>query len=236
MEAVARVTERAASKCSDALTTRFVRRVYGGLATCRRAQSEEDSISGGVVAGIELRDGRARATVTLQGGLANGATGVVEFEDTDAGWKLDDLSVAFVRSYNNKAFIGTAASHPSLLGSRAARSCATASLSRLSDDEARTLTYDAFAKRPASAGAQTIVRVVDACSVGDHSVSPVRRYFETELLKSLRAGGMPAARSACIKRKLRSSISDHLIAEAGSNAEAEATVARAAKNATEACF
>lgn len=238
--AITAVTQKAltsqdpAVRCGEVVTQAFIRVVYGDLATCRKAETPDDDdkpATGAEVTSIQVDGDKATARVTVQGGESPGATGDLSYAREDGAWKVDELSVAFLRSQLEKGLENAGDDEDAgPLADPKVRSCVGEGLQKLDDRTFRELAYAAIADRDPT---QDFVRVITECassatsgdsgdsggsgdsgSSGGGKVSLLRQQFEKGISQSLKRDGASDAQVSCVTRRLRDSISeDEIIAQ-----------------------
>lgn len=213
-------TQDPAVKCEQVVTPAFVRAVYGDVATCRKAETPEPDdkpAEGASVSDVQVDGGKATATVRVRGGESDGATGPITFAKVEDAWKVDELSVAFLRSQLAKGLEnGDFGADDGPLADDAARACIAKGLQDLDDAAFRQLAYDAIAdKDPTDDFLEVITRCASQSTgsgeAGD--VSLLRRQFESGIRESLEGDKATKAQIDCVVAELRKSISDKEIAD-----------------------
>ena len=95
-------TNDPAALCRQTLSAGLIKRVYGGTAQClavqRGASGSRVPAKSVEISRIRIDGDRGTAFVALRGGDENGARGPLTVIRQDGGWRLDDLSTAFLRS------------------------------------------------------------------------------------------------------------------------------------------
>ena len=85
--------------CNVLLSKEFVEEFYATRPTCRRlVAARSGDTATAVVDAVDVEGARGSATVTAQGGAADGATGTWNFVRTPQGWQVEDWGVDYVRS------------------------------------------------------------------------------------------------------------------------------------------
>jgi hypothetical protein len=162
-------TNDPAAICTRTLSARLVGRVFvGGEEQCLAIQAQAASVrrppEAVEVTRIEVDGERGRALVRLRGGDEDGTRGPVTVVRERGGWRLDDLSTAFLRS----EFTAAITSDPSV--DRRLRDCAARALARLGDPAMRRLAFGAMA---ATVAAQEQVQaIVGQCVQGLAAPAP----------------------------------------------------------------
>ena len=208
------------ARCEEVTTKGFVRRVYGSVAECRKAEKAEpdDKPPTGVrVTNVKVDGDQATATVREEGGDTDGAQGTFELRKEDGGWRIDDLGVDYLRSQVNKGLDsgGSATLAPKV------SECARKALTDLSDAELKRVAYTSISERASSDG--DLTRVIAPClseagsGTGSGSASFLREKFEEGIASSLRKSGSSRATIGCINGRLRSSISEKEIQRTATN-------------------
>jgi len=202
-------TKDAKRKCEELSTESFVKRVYGDLAQCRRAESETDDPppTGATVSAVEVEGDSATVKVRLAGGDTDGASGTLELRKESGAWRIDDLGVDFLRST------------PALRDPKV-RECTREAFLRLSDSELRRVAYMAIAD--ADEATEEIGKLLTPCltadSGGSDSVSTLRKLFESGVAQKARSEGIASPSAiACVNKGLRSTISDEEISKLAFN-------------------
>lgn len=209
------------ARCEDETTKGFIRRVYGDVGQCRKAEKPkpDDKPPTGVrVSAVKVDGEHATATVRYEGGDTDGAKGTFEFRKEDGKWRIDDLGVDLLRSQIEKGLDGgdTAA----LRGPKV-RECARKAFTDLPDDQLKRVAYAAISERASSQ--QDLTRVITPClsqegsGTGSGSASFLREKFEQGIASGLRKDGVQQVTIGCINEKLRSSISEEEIQQTATN-------------------
>jgi hypothetical protein len=132
--------------CERTLSAGLVARVYGGTERClavERGAAASRRQAGSVdVSRITVDGDRGSASVVVRGGDQDGARGPLTVVRQDGGWRLDDLSTAFLRS----EFSAGATSNPDLDGTLAR--CLGRRIGALDDAPLRRLAFAAMGGRP----------------------------------------------------------------------------------------
>jgi hypothetical protein len=86
--------------CNVLLEKAMVEEFYATTPACRRlvAARPDDPAAVAVVDTVDVDGARGTATVTAQGGPADGATGTWNFVRTPQGWRVEGWSVDYLRS------------------------------------------------------------------------------------------------------------------------------------------
>lgn len=86
--------------CNVLLEDSMVEEFYRTVPACRRlvAAPADDTAAVAVVDAVDVDGARGTATVTAQGGPADGATGTWNFVRTPQGWRVEGWSVEYLRS------------------------------------------------------------------------------------------------------------------------------------------
>jgi hypothetical protein len=214
--AKALITKDVEAECVGTVTKHFVATVYRTLAVCRKAEAKDDGSkppTGAQASAIKVDGDKATADVKVTGGDTDGASGQIEFAKEDNAWKVDGISVAFLRAQARSSLShdrGDALADPT------ARSCVSDGLDALSDDQLRTVAYDGIADRTN----QAFLNIIKTClSAGtssssggdtpkDARVSVLRQQFEEGIRKSATADGTSKKAVDCVVTKLRAAVSD----------------------------
>lgn len=229
-------------ECVETVTKHFVSTVYGSLATCKKEETkpEDKPATGATLTDIKIDGDKATGTATVKGGDTNGASGELTFVKEDGAWKVDELSVGFLRSTLET---GIAQSNEAPFNQPGFKDCVTSATKKLSDEEFRTVAYDAIGGREnkdflklltgclADSGGSTSTTTTDGSSDGE--VSGLRKKFEEGVAESAKADGKSQAEIDCITKALRTSITDDdIIAQIGkSQKDIDPKVTKATANA-----
>ncbi len=85
--------------CNVLLSQDFVEEFYATKPTCRRLlAARPGETASAVVDAVDVEGARGSATVTAQGGAADGATGTWNFVRTPRGWQVEDWGIDYVRA------------------------------------------------------------------------------------------------------------------------------------------
>jgi hypothetical protein len=212
--------------CVETVTPAFVTRVYKTVAACRKAEAPKPSDSpkptGAKVTDVEVKDGKATASVTAVGGDTDGAHGTIDLAKDSGAWKVEDLSVEFLRSQLAQGFANaTFTADDGPLTDPAFRACLTKQLDALDDVAFKAVAYNAIAETetdPRFLKAVTTCQGETSTATGSGDVpapsSKVREQFEGGLRQSAEKDGTTTKTIDCIILKLRKTISDDEIIEA----------------------
>ena len=213
-------TKDAKRKCEELSTESFVKRVYGDLAQCRRAESQTDDPppTGATVSAVEVEGDSATVKVRLEGSDTDGASGTLELRKESGDWRIDDLGVDFLRSQVTTG-LSSDQSTPALSDPKV-RECTREAFLRLSDSELRRVAYMAIADT--DEGTEEIGKLLTPCltaaSGGSDSVSTLRKLFESGVAQKARSEGIASPSAiACVNKGLRSTISDEEISKLAFN-------------------
>ena len=201
-------------KCEEVATQGFIRRVYGDVGQCRRAEKPEsgDEPPRDVrVSDVKVDGDRATASVLYVGGETDGAKGAFELRKEEDEWRIDDLGVDLLRSQVEKG-LESGDQDTALLRSAKVRACARKAFTDLSDEQLKRVAYASISERESDqrqvAAVLTPCLSVDGSGTGAQRTSFLREKFEQGVTRSLRRDGVPQADIDCITRRLRSSISE----------------------------
>ncbi len=228
-------------KCEEVSTKGFIKRVYGDVAQCRRAERTPDLIDEPPtevrVSNVKVDGDQATATVIYEGGDTPGATGTFEFRKEDDEWRIDDLGVDFLRSQAQKG-LESDEQEVAALQDENVRACARKAFAKLSDDQVKRVAYAAIAERPGSQG--EVSRVFAPCILPGSGTGSqtglLREQFVRGITSRLRRGGVSQADIDCIERRLRSSISATEILQSGTgDAQAARDLTRKGTRVIRAC-
>lgn len=145
--------------CSRTLSTGLTTRIFGTAEQCLAVQGQ--AASGRVpptavqVTGVRVDGDRGTATVRLRGGDEDGTVGPVSVAREAGGWRLSDLSTAFLRSELTAA-ITSDRSVDRRLGA-----CVTRALATLDDRSMRHMAFGAMKGDPQSQ--QQLAALVNGC-------------------------------------------------------------------------
>ena len=132
--------------CGETLSSGLIARVYGGDQRCnaveRGSAGTRRPPAAVEVSGIKIDGDRASASVAVRGGDQDGVRGALTVVRQDGGWRLDDLSTAFLRS----SFDAGLKSGGDLEGALVA--CLGKKVVTLDDAALRALAFGAMGGRP----------------------------------------------------------------------------------------
>ncbi len=219
--------------CRTGFSADFVSSVYGDLEVCRAAAVDTDATdaaTGASVTAITIDGDTATATVTEQGGAADGASGTWGFVRDAGGWQVAEWRIDYLRA-GLAAQLGPAyrAEGPDdPFRNATVRACLSDHLQALADPEFRATAYQIH--RRSGAGDDTISGWYADCTGG---VSTLRLDFEDVL----RQADIPAAVIECAVKRLRRTVSDAEIRSMGRGGlqAPPAAVQKRIENATVAC-
>jgi hypothetical protein len=203
-------------KCAEVVTTSFVKTIYGSLDACKTAEAKPEDTKPATdvrLAGVKIDGDTATADVTTVGGTSDGSHGDVTFAKQDGDWKVDKLSVAFLRS---RLAVQVAANREGPFVDAGVRSCFTRQMAGVGDAEFLQIAYDAIARRDPH---PTFLRILQDCSTSvrdDSGISLLRKQFESGIRESAAKDGTPEKAVDCVLRALRKSISDQEIVQLAS--------------------
>jgi len=230
------------ARCEEATTKDFIRRVYGNVGQCRRAEKPEpddEPPTDVQVSGVKIDGEQATARVRYVGGNTDGSEGAFEFRKEEGKWRIDDLGVDFLRSQVERG-LKSDDQESAVLRDPKVRECARKALAGLPDDQLKRVAYAEISKR--TSAQKDVARVVTPClsqagsGTGSGNASFLREKFEQGVAKGARRNGVPKATIDCINEKLRSSISDEEIQQtAASGGKTSAELRRKATEAVTAC-
>jgi hypothetical protein len=202
-------------KCVDTVTKSFVSTIYRTLAACKAEEAKPEATKppkATKLSAVKIDGDTATATVALVGGDSDGTSGQISFAKEDGAWKVDGVSVAFLRSQAERNL-----SHDrgDALGDAKSRACVSKGLARLGDDEFRDVAYDGIAGRDN----QTLISIVTPCLAGNGNggTSLLRKQFESGIRESAAKDGTPQKAVECVLQALRKSITDAEIIQLSSN-------------------
>lgn len=202
--------------CEEVTTKGFIRRVYGDVAQCLKAEKpkpDDHPPTGVRVSNVKVDGDRATATVREQGGDTDGATGTIELRKEDGDWRIDDLGVDYLRSQVETG-LGSG-NQDAVFRDPRVRRCTSKALTDLPDRDLKRVAYASISERPGSE--LEVTRVITPClsvagsGTGSGSASLLREKFEEGIARGLRKDGVSQATIGCINRELRSSISEQEI-------------------------
>jgi hypothetical protein len=235
-------TDKPAQECEEALSDSLLKRTYGSAARCRTVEKEPDEGKPDAVevSNVEVDGDTATAFVALKGGEQDGARGALELGRQGDDWRIEEFSPALLRSTFGA----------SLTASRdvdaATRSCLTKRLRALSDDELIAFAYASMGERPE--GLKRLQAMLARCAslssggranqggTSGGGTSFLRKKFEEGVVESLQGSGAGKEVIACVKRELRSRITDAQIVDLiGKTDKVPREVTQAAAGALAAC-
>lgn len=139
-------TNDATTLCSRTLSTGLAARVFGTASQCLAVQGQAAAgrtpPTGIEVTRVRVDGDRGTAMVRLRGGDEDGTVGPVSVTREQGGWRLSDLSTAFLRSELSSAF-----SDGSTLDRRL-RECMVRAIAALDDRSLRRLAFGAMSGQP----------------------------------------------------------------------------------------
>jgi hypothetical protein len=191
--------------CQRSLTPRLFRRIYTGLAACKKvetedAKSEDKPTKSVVVTDIKTDGGRGAAHARLVGGDTAGAMGLVALVKGAHGWRVDDLDTPFLRSA-----LTASLQHDKDIP-RNVSQCINAGLARLDEREFKTFAYGLFGHRPRAT--LRLYTAMSKCDQRKGGKSVVRHALEREIGKQLRKAGADPGAVNCVLRRLRVTLPD----------------------------
>ena len=205
--------------CEGSLSPDLIKRIYGDTPKCHTAEKEdlEDSerAKSVSVSGVKVDGDKATATIALKGGDQDGATGALTLVEAEPGWRVNDFSTALLRS-EFEASMKTDTEVPAGL-----KDCIGKKVLALGDSELRELAYGSMGDKPEAQ--KELTGLITECAPepasdagGDPDAPPsvLRQQFEKGIAESLDGDGVSAEAIECVKRELRSRITDKQIAEA----------------------
>jgi hypothetical protein len=218
--------------CERSLTPRLFRLIFTGPAACRKAAAEdedEEPTKRVDVSGIETRGKEATAHARLVGGDTPGAKGPLSLRRGTNGWRVDDISTAFLRS-SVEASLKTDDDIPRVEGR-----CLNGRFTRMPDDEFKRFAYSLLGQRP-----QATVRffqMLSRCDRRKGGVSTIRRAVEKSVVKELRGAGADRKAFPCVLRRLRTTLPEELLIRlvARDDRRSRAQITREAVAAAVAC-
>jgi hypothetical protein len=225
-------THDATIKCIETVTTNFVNTVYHNLPACKQEEAKNTGKppTGATVTDIKVSGDTATATVTDIGGDAAGASGQLSYAKEKGAWKVDDLSIGYLRSELTAGLKhGTAE-----LADPKVRKCLGDGLGALPDTQLKTIAYDSIGGRDN----QDFLKIANGClsqstaasGSGDATqVSALRKKFEEGITQSAKADGKSQTVIDCVNKELRTSISDaDILAEVNNNGKTSTKLTKAA--------
>lgn len=205
--------------CKKTLAGSWVSEVYGTVTRCvtvERADAKTNTpATAAEVSGIKVDGDQATAFVEAKGGSNDGARGELSLTKEDGDWRISSLSTALLRSQ----FEAGAKSDREL--PKDLKACVVDEVTGLSDADLRTLAVGSIGKQPkAQAALQAIVTRClgqttrsgsSSSGTSSETASVLRRQFEQGVSESLKKDGISQTAITCVKRELRSAISDEQI-------------------------
>ncbi len=234
---LARTSDDPQVECVDTVTENFVNTIYKNVEACKKAEAksnDSDKPKDVKLTGLKVDGDTAKGDIELVGGDNNGAKGELGFAKEDGKWKVDSLSVEFLRSSLDTS-LATADSgdKSNPLSDPEVSSCVKKQFSGLGDDEFTALAYDAIAQRDSDQFIKLITGCLSATKKDDGSgekISALRKAFEDNVLNSAQTGATKA-QLQCVVSELRKTISDDLILKSGTDAAAKQQINKAAQAA-----
>lgn len=154
--------------CNEWISERFVEAVYTDVESCVEAAADDGSdADDATVTDIEVDGDSATATITEIGGDTDGATGSVSLIKVDGNWRVDELSVGYLRSILRQGLAGEADSNDDAAENPFAdpeiRTCIEKGMDNLSDEDFREIAYDGLANRDPN---ETFIGILTDCIPG----------------------------------------------------------------------
>jgi len=196
-------TEDPEGICSRLLTRQLFRQIYESKAACRRVEAKEEEdepVKRVEVSSTQVSGNRARARARLLGGDQGGTAGIVSLAREDGTWRIDDLSIGFLRSAL------TAALENDKEIPRSVNRCALKHLLRLPDGRFKDLAYGSLGERPDAQ--RLLFTELTSCEHAEGRPSTIRREINKEVAKSLRQAGARPAAVKCVIRSLTRRVSE----------------------------
>ena len=194
--------------CERSLTPRLFGLLYADGAACRKAAADEEDDKPPKrveVSGIETRGNEATARARLVGGDTGGAAGALSLRKGGDGWRLDDLSTPFLRSLT-AASLRNDNEVPNATGR-----CIEGRLTRMSDGRFKRFSFGLLGRKPRASA--RLLELWSECERGRGRVSSLRRPLEKAIVEQLRRARANRRVSACVVRRLRSTLPDKLLIE-----------------------
>jgi hypothetical protein len=208
-------TRDSVEKCNGVFTARLVAEVYGSLARCEEAERphpNERPAKALRLQGTRVEESRATSRVTLVGGVLSGATGQVELVRDSERWKIDRFATDFLRAQLRVWLlwqVHLSAEGPGLQEA-AARRCADEQINGIPEQRFRRLAHAFVAEREDEA--HTLINLIIVClaqpGTGTAGQSYLRAQLVQEIVEYARREGADEATLTCIRRRLRTEISD----------------------------
>ncbi len=131
--------------CGETLSTGLQTRIYGSTERCTAVETRSAPTritpTGVVVTDVQVDDERATATVGLRGNGQDSVRGAVGLVREGGGWRLDDLSTAFLRTSFNAGLDSGGTLEGALIV------CVGTKIRALDDAAMRTLAFGAMGGR-----------------------------------------------------------------------------------------
>lgn len=213
-------TNDPAVTCKKTFATSWVTQVYGTVTRCVASETKDlktnKPATAASVTSVKVDGDSATAFLEVQGGDADGARGALTLTKEDGGWRISDLSPAFLRSQLRSELTNDRTLPTSL------KSCVQDQVNGLDDAALHALALGTIGDQPkALADFQAVItRCAAQQSSGTSSSSPaassgtvtgLRKQFEQGITESLQKDQIPSTAIACVKRKLRAAITDEQI-------------------------
>lgn len=139
-------TRDAAAQCGELLSSGLVTRVYGSAERClaveTRSAPTRVTPTGVLVSDVRVDGDRATATLALRGNAQDRVRGAVGLVRQDGGWRLDDLSTAFLRTSFNAGLESGGTLEGALVV------CVGRKIAELEDPALRTVLFGLMGGRP----------------------------------------------------------------------------------------
>lgn len=146
--------------CSQTLSRGLAARIFGTASQCPVVQAQASAgrtpPTAVQVTRVRVRGDRATATLRLRGGDEDGTAGPVFVTREAGGWRLSDLSTAFLRSELTSAF------GPGSTLDRRLRDCMIRAIGALDDRSLRRLAFGAMSGQPQAR--QQVASLVSGCA------------------------------------------------------------------------
>ncbi len=203
--------------CDGTLSAAMIKRLYGSAANCHKVEAKNAADGNQArsvkVSNVQVDGKQATAFVVLAGGDQDGARGAISLQnEAGSGWRVSDLSVAFLRSEFEAGMRNSNDLAAEL------KQCLGRKVLALDDAAFTKLAYGSIGET--SASQRQLTSYLGDCagsSSGGSSKTTtagkvLRDKFEEGIAESLKKGGAGAKAIGCVKRELRTRLSDDQIA------------------------
>ena len=191
--------------CERSLTPRLFRMIYARPAACRKAEGDDEEEDEKPTKRVEVRSvrtsgARATADISLVGGDASGSRGGVSLRRDAGAWRVDDLSIGFMRT----VVTAVLRNEDDLPGATAR--CIDRRLMRMPEDRFKPFSLGLIGERQRPT--TRLFHMWIECERGGKGITSLRRPVERTLRRQLRKAGADRTVEECVIRRLRSTLPD----------------------------